>query len=190
VAVDPYAFAPEVEPAVAEINRRFPALGRGGTYTNHGEDEPGRLAENFYSADFWSTDRSDHDEAFHWIIRNAIRLNLKYVISWGRIWSVARAAEGIRPYYRDANQDGVISPSERHSNHIHTSFNESGYYMPSLSDIRAVIREELKANNDNAADAVLTRDGKVRNIWGREGAGTHTSIASALEEIGKDTKTP
>lgn len=37
------------------------------------------------------------------------------------------------------------------------------------------------------ADAVLTRDNKIKNLWKREGAGTHTSLASALEEIGKDT---
>ena len=38
------------------------------------------------------------------------------------------------------------------------------------------------------ADAVLVpRDNKIKNVWKREGAGTHTSLASALEEIGKDT---
>jgi hypothetical protein len=181
-------FAPEVRAAVDEINARFPKLGKGGTYANHGEDEPGGLPEEFYSADFWSTDKAVHDEVFPWLIANHERLNLHYVISWDRIWNVERADEGIRHYERDANHDGVLSRGERHTNHVHTTFWESGYYMPSLSDIRKVIREELRANNPVAADATLTRDGKIRNLTNRAGAGTHVSLASSQEEILKQGK--
>ena len=184
-------FAPEVAPAVEEINRRFPALGKGGTYPNHGEDEPGGLTEEFYSADFWSTDKGVHDQAFLWIIYNAVRLNLKYVISWNRIWSVARASEGIRPYSRDANRDGVLSASERHTNHIHTSFNESGFYMPSLADIRQVIREELRRPEylQAAADTFLDRDGKIKNNFTDDPGNTHVALKTALSVLGERTQT-
>jgi hypothetical protein len=177
-------FAPEVRYAVDEINARFPKLGKGGTYPNHGEDEPGGLTEEFYSADFWSTVKADHDEAFAWIIANAERLNLKYVISWCRIWSVERADEGIRRYFQcvpgsDAN------PSQRHTNHIHTSFNEQGFYMPSLSDIRKVIREELDRNNADAAKAVWDADA-IPNVWGDGETNPTVRGKSALVEIGND----
>jgi hypothetical protein len=188
VAFDPYAFAPEVEPAVAEINRRFPALGRGGTYPSHGSDEPGGLEENFYSADFWSTDKDVHDEAFHWIIRNAIRLNIELVISWCRIFSVRRADEGIRRYFQ-CDIEGT-SDSKRHKNHLHVEWNESGYYMPSLADIRAVIREELKANNDNAARANWEAD-IIPDVWGDPNdSNTKVRALNAVAQIGKDTKSP
>jgi hypothetical protein len=187
VAVDPYAFAPEVKPAVDEINLRFPALGRGGTYPEHGEDEAGGLPSRFYSADFWSTVKADHDEAFKWIIANADRLNLKYVISWCRIWSVERAVEGIRPYFQ-CSKPGA-SASQRHTNHIHTSFNESGFYMPSLSDIRKVIREELLRPEylNAAADAKLKRDGSIVNNFTDNPSNKFVSEATALSVLGERT---
>lgn len=177
-------FAPEVRYAVDEINARFPALGPGGTYPHHGEDEPGGLTEEFYSADFWSTDKSVHDRVFPWIIANAERLNLKYVISWCRIWSVARADEGIRRYFQ-CEIPGT-SPSQRHTNHVHTSFYEQGFYMPSLSDIRKVIREELDRNNADAAAAVWEAD-VIPNVWGDPTVNPEARAKSALKEIGEDT---
>ena len=179
-------FAPEVRPAVDEINARFPALGKGGTYPNHGSDEPGGLPSEFYSADFWSTNKAVHDEVMSWIILNAERLNLELVISWCRIWSVARADEGVRRYF-ECDIPGT-SDSKRHKNHLHVEFNEQGYYMPSLSDIRKVIREELKANNGPAADTLLDRDGKIDNVFGHPTAGDYVSTKTALEMIGKATK--
>jgi len=183
-------FAPEVTPAVEEINARFPKLGKGSTYYNHGSDEPGRLPSQYYSADFWSTVKAVHDEAFFWIIENAERLNLELVISWGRIWSAERADEGVRPYVRDANQDGVISSSENHSNHLHVEFNESGYYMPSLSDIRAMVREELKRPDYLAlvADTVWKRD--IIPSWINVETNPTTQARNAVAEIGRQTKPP
>jgi hypothetical protein len=188
VAVDPYAFAPEVKPAVDEINTRFPALGRGGTYPEHGEDEPGGLPSRYYSADFWCTDKTLHDEAFKWIIANADRLNLKYVISWCRIWSVERAVEGIRPYFQ-CSKPGA-NASQRHTNHVHTSFNESGFYMPALSDIRKVIREELLRDEylDEVADAVLSRDGQIENHFTGNPLNKFVAIKTALGTLGERTE--
>jgi hypothetical protein len=185
-------FAPEVEPAVEEINARFSELGKGSTYPGHGEDEPGGLSSQYYSADFWSTNKAVHDKVFAWIIANAARLNLKYVISWERIWSVERASEGIRHYRRDANRDGTLSPSERHTNHVHTSFNESGFYMPSLADIRAVVREEINRQShlDKQADAVLKRDGSIPNTFTDNPANKHVAIATALGVLGERTSKP
>ena len=83
-----------------EIEDRFNV--DGGTYPGHGEDG----AE--YATDFWSTSKDKHDEVLAWLIKNAVRIGGKYIITWERIWSVARQDEGICCYKRDANQDGVL----------------------------------------------------------------------------------
>lgn len=180
-------FAPEVQPAVEEINRTFPKLGQGGTYAGHGEDEPGGLPEQYYSADFWSTDKTVHDKVLAWFIDNAVRINGKYIISWRRIWSVARAGEGIRKYDR---YGAGASPSQAHTNHVHISFNESGFYMPSLSDIQKVIRAELQRPEylDAVADALLDRDGKIVNNFTNNPANTHVSLKTAVSVLGERTK--
>jgi hypothetical protein len=180
-------FAPEVAYAVEEINDRFPALGPGGTYPNHGEDEPGGLPSEFYSADFWSTDKAVHDKVFAWCIENHERLNLHYIVSWCRIWNVERADEGIRRYFQC--EIAGTGASKRHTNHVHITFWEQGFYMPSLSDIRKVIREELKANNDDAARVFLTIDGVLENnMPGASAAGTHASLETFIERIAKAVK--
>ena len=182
-------FAPEVAYAVEEINDRFPLLGPGGTYPNHGEDEPGGLPEEFYSADFWSTDKAVHDKVFAWCIENHERLNLHYIVSWCRIWNVERADEGIRRYFQ-CEIEGT-GASKRHTNHVHITFWEQGFYMPSLSDIRKVIREELQREEylNAVADKNATRDGNVRNSFTDNPSGnTHVSIATALGVLGDRTK--
>jgi hypothetical protein len=181
-------FAPEVTPAVEEINARFPALGKGGTYYEHGSDEPGGLPSQYYSADFWSTVKADHDEAMSWIILNAERLNLELVISWCRIWSVARQSEGVRRYFQ-CDIPGT-SASQRHTNHLHVEFNEKGYYMPSLSDIRKMVREELLRPEylNAAADAKLRRDGQIVNNFTDNPSNKFVSEATALSVLGERTK--
>ena len=175
------AFAPEVELAVTEINDRFVQLGQGGTYPGHGEDGPE------YAADFWSTDKAVHDRVLAWVIYSADRLGVKYIISWERIWSVARQDEGIRPYRRDANRDGMLSASERHTNHIHISFDPSGGYMPSAKEIADELAVNTKFLNA-VADAVAKRDGNVVNNFTDNAANTHVSIATALGVLGERTK--
>jgi hypothetical protein len=110
-------FAPHVARAVTEINRVFPALGKGGTYLGHGGASDGGSR---YSADFWSTSKAYHDAVFPWLRANARRLGIKYIISWERIWSVARASEGIRRYSR---YGPGATASQAHRNHIHITFN-------------------------------------------------------------------
>ena len=112
-------FPPRVQLMCDIINDRYSALGQAGTYPGHGEDGAQ------YAADFWTTNKDVHDAVLHWVIENADWLGIKYIISWRRIWSVARANEGIRPYERDANNDGILSASEQHTNHVHISFDPS-----------------------------------------------------------------
>jgi hypothetical protein len=49
---------------------------------------------------------------------NAQRLGITYMIWQGRIWSVARAAEGWRPY---RHPSGSVSPTLQHLDHVHVS---------------------------------------------------------------------
>lgn len=154
-------FAPHVERAVLEINRRFPRLGNGGTYPEHGEDS----ATGKYAADFWATNKDVHDEAFPWLRANAKRLGIKYIISWKRIWSVARASEGVRPYTRYGN---TTNPSQLHTNHIHISFNvtppkaepeptpQPALGVPLMADAESI---DLPAYNGN--QALSTEGGRV-----------------------------
>lgn len=105
-------------------------------------------------------------------------------------------------------RDGPRSSDDTHLFHIHFSvwrkyINDpaamrsilsilKGEDMP-LSDadkkwIKDTIRAEVKANNDDAADAFLSRDGQIDNVFGHPTAGTHVSTKTALEMIGKATK--
>jgi hypothetical protein len=182
-------FAPEVALAVEEINRRFPELGKGGTYPEHGEDEPGGLPSQYYSADFWSTSKSVHDKVFAWTIASAERLNLKYVISWDRIWSWERRAEGVRPYRRDANRDGKLSAGERHTNHLHHSFNESGFYMPSTREIANEIEKRLLDPDfvQKFAAIFMSRDGIVPNTFPHtDPKNTHLTLRGVAVETGNE----
>jgi hypothetical protein len=192
-------FAPHVERAVLEINDRFPALGKGSTYPHHGEDEPGGLPEQYYSADFWSTNKDVHDQVLRWVIEHHKRLGVKYIISWVRIWSDARSDEGVRHYSR---YDGVsnASDSQLHKNHVHISFNETPPPeddMPlssaDLDKIRAIVKAEVAANNDNAADLVLDRDNKIVNkddqgVIFDAGAGDYAALKTAILSLGKSVR--
>ena len=110
---------PHVDAAVDRCEDKFGLIGQ--TYNGHGGDKDGGKE---YSADFWTTSKSKHDEVFNWTIANAVSLGVKYVISWNRIWSQERASEGVRNYERDANDDGIIDDSEAHENHVHVTYNQ------------------------------------------------------------------
>ena len=140
----------------------------------------GDLAADFF---LYNNVKAEHDEVLAWFKNNARRIGATYIITWRRIWSVARASEGVRAY----------GGSDPHTGHIHISY---GTTPPRKDDddmndadwnkMEALIKKHTPSAGE-IADAVLTRDNKIKNLWKREGAGTHTSLASALEEIGKDT---
>lgn len=62
--------------------------------------------------------------------------------------------------------------------------------MPSLSEIREVIREELQRPEylRAAADAFLDRDGKIDNHFTGNPENTHVAIKTALSVLGERTK--
>jgi hypothetical protein len=147
-----YDFAPRVTLMVAHVNDTFPALGLGGTYYSHGDDEDGDgLDDEEFSADFWTTNKAVHDQVFYWSIKNAKELGLKYVISWNRIWSVARADEGIRQYSSNLN----ASASKLHKNHVHHSYRSEAETMAvqvTLSDA------QILKLADAIGDRILDKD--------------------------------
>jgi hypothetical protein len=142
-------FPPRVKLICAIINDRYSGLGEAGTYPGHGEDPPGPE----YAADFWTTNKDVHDAVLHWVIQNADWLGIKYIISWKRIWSVARASEGIRNYTR---YDNLPNPSlsQLHKNHVHISFDER-------KDGMAVEIKLDDASIRKVADAVSKQLGEV-----------------------------
>ena len=62
--------------------------------------------------DLMTSDRGKGDAIAAYAVGNAQRLRLTYVIWYRRIWSVARASEGWRPY------NGLSA----HTDHVHLSF--------------------------------------------------------------------
>jgi len=161
------------------INNRFRGLGLAGTYAGHGENGAQ------FAADFWSTNKLTHDAVLKWVIANAKDLGILYIISWERIWSVARASEGIRTYRRDFNGDGILSASERHTNHVHISYDPEKENMAisvNLSD--ATIEKIAK----RAAALVWSAD--VIPNWGVGDKTTNPALQAknAVGEIGKQTK--
>jgi hypothetical protein len=120
----------------------------------------------------------------------------------------------LREFYGNIDLDGTVegwsyfrdearSSDPSHAWHIHFSvwreyINDEaamrsilsilkGEDMPLSDSDLAKIKGMIPTANQ-IADAVLTRDGKIRNITNREGAGTHVSLASAQEEILKQGK--
>jgi len=109
-AAGAYKLGP-VKPHVADAAREIG--GRFGIRTVYGwapglYDHPKGLALDFMVY----ADRAKGDQLASWVLANAGRLRITYVIWYRRIWSVARAAEGWRPYF------GISS----HTDHVHTSF--------------------------------------------------------------------
>jgi hypothetical protein len=56
-----------------------------------------------------------------WLQRNADPLNVQYLIWQGRIWSVARDAEGWRPYDGAGGLVDTTEPTGGHYDHVHVS---------------------------------------------------------------------
>lgn len=172
-----------------EIAQKFHA--QIGTYRGHASGDPGRDrphqvpasldATGNLAADFFLYDntKAHHDEVLAWFRRNAERIGATYIITWRRIWSVARAAEGVRVY----------NGSDPHTGHLHVSY---GTTEPSEEDMPTAkeIAHEL-ANNEEfltaVGEAVANAD-VVQNVWGDPAANPKVRVKSALFEIGNDVK--
>jgi len=102
-----------------------------GTYPHHAHSDPGKdtVPSGGYAADFWLYDNSaaHHDQVLAWFKINAKRLGATYIITRRRIWSVARAAEGVREY----------TGSDPHTGHIHISY---GREAPGAVDTSTSVR--------------------------------------------------
>lgn len=70
--------------------------------------------------DFMTTDKAKGDALAEHAKSNASAYGVKYVIWWGKIWSVQRNAEGWRQY---GSPTGVASITAQHKDHVHVSFN-------------------------------------------------------------------
>jgi hypothetical protein len=95
-----------------EIARKFNT--QIGTYRGHADGDPGHDMSGDLAADFFLYDntKAKHDAVLAWFKTNAKRLGATYIITWRRIWSVARAAEGVRVY----------TGPDPHTGHIHISY--------------------------------------------------------------------
>ena len=148
-----------------EIARRFNT--QIGTYRGHADGDPGHDMSGDLAADFWPYDntKAKHDAVLAWFIANAERIGAIYIITWRRIWSVARAAEGVRTY----------QGSDPHTGHIHISYGTD----PPEEDM-----EEM-ATAEEVAVKVLTLDGVIENVFNTV-SGTHVSLETALKDIGRE----
>jgi len=57
-----------------------------------------------------------------WAQANATGLGVTYIIWQGRIWSVARSAEGWRDYTVNFPYGTNVTPTTLHMDHVHVSF--------------------------------------------------------------------
>jgi len=121
-----------------EIARRFNT--QIGTYRGHADGDPGHDMSGDLAADFWLYDNSaeHHDEVLAWFRQNAERLGATYIITRRRIWSVARASEGVRVY------SGV----DPHTGHIHISYGTEAPAMPTTSVRTASFNIRHKSPDD------------------------------------------
>lgn len=112
----PYALGavkPHVKVATEQLGARF------GIRTIYGwapgkYDHPKGLASDFMINNL-PNGRAVGDALAAYVVANAASLSVTYVIWYRRIWSLARASEGWRPYVGDSE----------HTDHVHVSFSET-----------------------------------------------------------------
>ena len=161
-----------------EIARKFNC--QIGTYRGHADRDPGHDMTGDLAADFFFYDNSKarHDALLAWFKTNAKRLGATYIITWRRIWSVARASEGVRAY----------GGSDPHTGHVHISYGTTAPRedddMPlnstDLAKIRAIVKEEVA--KVWAADV-------IPDVWGDPNdANTTVQAKNAIAQIGRDAK--
>ncbi len=94
-------------------------LGVGDRASNPTSDHPAGRAVDIMIPDYLSpTGRALGDAIAGWCREHAAELGVTYVIWNVRIWSVARAAEGWRPY---THPSGATDDTSLHRNHVHVS---------------------------------------------------------------------
>lgn len=109
----PYALGavkPHVRVATEQLGARFgirTIYGFVAKPLDHGKG----LASDFMITDL-PNGRAVGDALAAYVVANAAALGVTYVIWYRRIWSVARASEGWRPYSGDSD----------HTDHVHVSF--------------------------------------------------------------------
>lgn len=109
------AVKPWVQAAADEIGTRFGIAEVLGVGKRDGvSDHPLGLATDFMVTGPKGTQLRDY------VIANATRLGVTYVIWQQHIWSVARAAEGLRPM---ADRGSITA---NHYDHVHVSYSPSG----------------------------------------------------------------
>lgn len=114
----PYALGPvkeHVRAAAESIGPRFGITSILGVGLRPNEsDHPLGLA-----LDFMTKDKAKGDALAEYVKANASAYGVKYVIWWGRIWSVARNGEGWRGY---VPPNGGSDDTSMHKDHVHVSF--------------------------------------------------------------------
>ncbi len=108
-----------------------------GTYPGHADRDHGDQTGQF-AADLWlyGNSRDRHDDVLTWFRRNAVRIGGMYIITWGRIWSVDRADEGVREYRGD----------DPHRDHVHISYRDEapeGEDMPTAREIADEVSKQF-----------------------------------------------
>lgn len=82
--------------------------------------------------DFMTTDKAKGDALAEHVKTNASAYGVKYVIWWGRIWSVQRNGEGWREYKPPT---GLKTVTALHKDHVHVSFNsQAGTGVPTQNE--------------------------------------------------------
>lgn len=109
---------PWVQSAAAEVADRFhpiSTLGIGLRADNPTSDHPRGLAVDWIVGG----DRAKGDAIATYVVANAARLGITYVIWYARIWT---PGEGWRAY---SHPSGGTSPTQLHMDHVHASFRAS-----------------------------------------------------------------
>jgi hypothetical protein len=164
---------PHVARSVEEVEQRFGVVGN--SYLGHDDvvmntTKDAALARE-YAADFWTLDKAVHDRVLAWFIDNARRIGATYIVTWGRVWSVARANEGVR-VHSAANavlEDGSPDKSARHTNHFHFSYDtdppEDSMALTDADVAKIWNTKNVKDPRDNTGATLITPQDLLR--WAR-----------------------
>lgn len=125
-------WVPFVRKGAEEVDAKFPRNAWTSTYPGHGEIYPairGRANVGQYAVDFMVNSKGEGDAIAAYLVKNAERLGVRYVIWYRKIWSRTNKPSRWRTY-RNPNPKLRGTASGDHTNHPHASFFSNGAYIP------------------------------------------------------------
>lgn len=180
-------WVPFVRKGAVEVDTKFPRNAPTSTYPGHGEIYPAirdRANVGQYAVDFMVNNKSEGDAIAAYLVKNAERLGVRYVIWYRKIWSRTNKPSRWRAYRNPiASRRGTASGD--HTNHPHASFFSNGAHIPLPTATPVVpVKPDPAGSYPRPATTVVYLD---KMVHGQKDSASVYWIQRRLRELGYDT---